>query len=145
MKVYKIVISSVAATSLMTIFSYFVSELNRRNFKEPKLLGALLKDALPNSKKGLAIPAGWVTHYSVGFLWALMYSYLFEKSHMKPDFKGGLVLGGFSGLIGAGVWKLAFRIHPNPPKIAFEKFYRHLQLAHLVYMLSLMREVRGSE
>jgi hypothetical protein len=142
MKGYRIVISSLAATSMMTMFSYFISESNRRNFKEPQLLGVLLKEALPNSKKNLAITAGWVTHYTVGLVWALAYSYLFEKSRKQPDFKDGLVLGGLSGLIGAGVWKLAFRIHPNPPEIAFDKFYRHLLLAHLVYMLSLIREIR---
>jgi hypothetical protein len=38
MKANKIIVSGLAATSLMTLFSYIVSACKEKNFKEPQLL-----------------------------------------------------------------------------------------------------------
>ncbi|HEY0067349.1 MAG TPA: hypothetical protein VGB46_08300 [Flavisolibacter sp.] len=60
-----------AATSLMTLFSYLVSEYRRKNFREPELLGDMVQPAV--EKKELAQPAGWGIHYGFGLTWALVH------------------------------------------------------------------------
>ena len=137
MKASKILLAGLTGTSLMTLFSYLVSAYKEENFKEPQLLAALEKNALPVSEKKLALPAGWSTHYSIGILWAVVYEYLWQNTNIKPTVKTGLVLGCLSGLTGILIWKMAFKIHPGPPRINFGNFYAHLLLAHLIYSLSV--------
>jgi hypothetical protein len=140
----KIVLPGLTATSLMTLFSYAVSEYKAKNFKEPQLLAGLLKDALP--AKELALLAGWATHYSMGITWASVFQFLFERTTTKPNFKNGLLLGGLSGLTAIVIWRLAFKIHPDPPRTHYKRFYAHLFLAHLVYssaVTTISRDTRS--
>jgi hypothetical protein len=133
MKANKIIVSGLAATSLMTLFSYIVSAYKEKNFKEPQLLAALEKNALPAEAKSLALPAGWSTHFGVGIVWAGVYEYLWQNTDIKPTLKSGLVLGGLSGVTGVLIWRAAFKMHPDPPRIEYGRFFGHLILAHLVY------------
>ena len=133
MKANKIIVSGLAATSLMTLFSYIVSAYKEKNFKEPELLAALEENALPAEAKKLALPAGWSTHFGVGIVWAGVYEYLWQNADIKPTLKSGLVLGGLSGLMGVLIWRAAFKIHPAPPRIEYGRFFGHLILAHVVY------------
>ncbi len=133
MNVSKIIASGFVGTSLMTLFSYIVSTIKRKNFKEPELLADLEKDALQYNAKELSLPAGWSTHYSIGIVWAIVYHLLWEKTTIKPRVKSGLILGGISGLTGVVFWDTFFKIHPDPPRIDYKRFYGHLVLAHLVY------------
>lgn len=136
MKVGKILLSGLVATSLMTLFSYLASNAEKENFKEPELLAELEDEALPAKSKYLALPAGWVTHFSIGILWALFYGFIWEKMKIKPTTKSGLALGAFSGVTGIIIWDTAFRLHPKPPKTNFKQFYKQLFFAHLVYSLT---------
>lgn len=131
----KIITSGLAGTSLMTIFSYVVSEIQKDNFKEPELLADLLERLSPGTKKGLARPAGWAAHYGMGTVLALVHTSLFQKGAVKPDIKNTLILGALSGAAGILIWKLTFKTHPCPPRINFRRFAGHLLLAHLIYML----------
>lgn len=130
---------------MMTLFSYIVSEAKGKNFKEPVLLAALEKDALPEAAKEFALSAGWSTHYSIGIMWALLYEYLWQNTNIKPTVKSGLILGGLSGLTGILIWGFAFKIHPNPPRIDYRKFYGHLLLAHFIYSISVTIAGRDSK
>jgi hypothetical protein len=135
MKADRILISGLTATTLMTLFSYIVSNSKRRNFKEPELLAGLLKEVVPQQE--LALPAGWGTHYSMGICWASVFDLLFEKAGVERDLKNAVILGGFSGLTGMVIWGLAFKMHPNPPITDYKRFYGHLLLAHIVYTLTV--------
>ncbi|WP_423146036.1 hypothetical protein [Rubrolithibacter danxiaensis] len=133
MKATPIVSSGLTGTSAMTLFSYIVSENKEKNFKEPEVLAQLLQNMLPQIKKEPTQVAGWSMHYSMGMIFALIYEYLWQERKVKPTIKNGLILGGLSGLAGIMVWKLVFKIHPNPPKLHFNRYYGHLFLAHLVF------------
>ena len=80
----------------MTLFSYILSLLKVKNFKEPLLLGKLLKRS--GLEKTIAKFTGWTVHYAVGLLFAEMYALLWEKTDIPPSASTGLVLGGLSGL-----------------------------------------------
>jgi hypothetical protein len=146
----EVILSGIAGTSLMTLFSYLVSETNKENFREPELLGKLLHRALQTETKENSHFAGWNLHYLVGVMFAFAYSRIWEKTTIKPSVKSGSILGLVSGILGMTIWKICFTIHPNPPKINFKKYYGHLLITHVIfgvftaiaYKLSSHREKR---
>jgi hypothetical protein len=135
MKVNSIFLSGLAGTSAMTLFSYLVSAVERRNFKEPELLAELEDDVLPAQSKQVALPAGWSTHYTMGIVWAGVFHFLWHKTAFRPTSKSSLSLGILSGITGVIIWDLVFKAHPNPPRTNYKRFYGHLLLAHVVYSL----------
>lgn len=137
MNANKIILPAITGTSLMTLFSYLASMLEKKNFSEPELLAALEKPALPGELKKLDLPAGWATHYSTGILFTLLYEYILRKTNSKPTLANGIALGGISGIAGIFIWKLSFKAHPAPPRTDYRKYYRQLLLAHFVFGISV--------
>lgn len=72
-RVSNIIKAGIAGTSCMTLFSYITSEKKNRNFKEPKLLDKLI-NRLTSLDKTSTIVAGWVTHYTIGIIFATIYN-----------------------------------------------------------------------
>jgi hypothetical protein len=128
----KIVLAGTAGTSAMTLFSYAVSEYIDKNFKEPRVLGALLERVLFTGRKNTE-PAGWLLHYGVGLAFTSAYDFIWRRTSIKPTVKNGLIMGGVSSLAGIAVWDLTFKTHPNPPAIHLKRYYGHLILAHLIF------------
>lgn len=133
MNTKKLLASGLTGTSFMTIYSYALSEFRDKNFKEPKVLGQLLKRLIPVIKKRYAHYNGWVLHYIVGIMFAAAYMYLWETKRMMPTIKNGLLLGGISGIIAIVAWKAVLKLHPNPPKLDFKRYYAQLVAAHIVF------------
>src|SRR5436190_16773069 len=106
MNAKKVLLPAITATSLMTLFSYIIAELEAKNFSEPELLARIEKKALPQTAEKLGLPAGWVTHYSVGVIMTLMIILMQQNTHERSVFKGGLIPGGLSGLVAIISWKL---------------------------------------
>ncbi|HEX8376254.1 MAG TPA: hypothetical protein VF602_00450 [Pedobacter sp.] len=143
MKIPKVLTSAITATSAMTAFSYLVSYIKERNFREPELLADLSQELIPNKERALALPTGWLTHYSMGLAWALFETCLVENRKMKADVKSSVLFGCFGGVTGALVWGLVFKIHPKPPQIPYRRFYGHLILAHIVYSIALVQSSKN--
>lgn len=133
-KLEKIAVTGVTGTSFMTLFSYLVSHIERENFSEPEHLGTLIHRLLPGTKK-LNQVQGWAAHYAVGLLFATVFTELWERQKAKPSLKNALLLGGISGALAVGVWKLTFKLHPAPPWIKYTKYYTQLVPAHVVFAL----------
>lgn len=125
--------SAASGITLMTAFSYIVSELADDNFKEPELLGVLMKRLGGNWNKPLYSLAGWQLHYAVGLLFVTVYTYLWDRNYLKRGLKSGVLLGFLSGLVGIGFWKATFALHPNPPQIQLKKYFAQLLAAHLLF------------
>lgn len=74
--IFQILISSIVATSVMTLFSYAVSASARELYKEPVLLTYVLnrlhKEATQNFKTILA----WILHYLIGVFFVIGYHFL---------------------------------------------------------------------
>jgi hypothetical protein len=132
----KMIEAGVAGTTLMTLFSYGASIYEGKNFKEPELLSEFFPKQLQDFH--LAVPAGWLTHYSMGISWAAVFQLLFNRKIVKPNMLNGMLLGTLSGIMAIAIWRSAFKLHSINPKISFKSFYRHLILAHLVYSLSVV-------
>lgn len=135
MKTKEIFISGVAGTTFMTLFSYLVSLADGENFSEPERLGQLAGRLIPQMDKTQSQALGWLGHYAVGLLFALVYVELWRRGKLKPDWKTNLWLGGISGLLAVGIWKATFKMHPLPPSLSFNKYYLQLVPAHIVFAI----------
>ncbi|WPU95718.1 hypothetical protein SNE25_09325 [Mucilaginibacter sabulilitoris] len=133
MKTKEILASGITGTTFMTLFSYLISLADGENFSEPERLGQLAGRLIPKLDKQRSLALGWLGHYGVGLLFALVYVELWRRGKLKPDLKTNLWLGGLSGLLAVAVWKTTFKLHPLPPSLSFNKYYLQLVPAHLVF------------
>ena len=136
MQIGKTLISAIVGTSAMTLFSYLISESKNKNFREPEVLGQLIKRLPIVGIKESAQIAGWGIHYLIGTLFVTAYSEIWEQSKVKPSLTSGALLGAASGVVGVMGWKIMFDGHPNPPAKNLKPFFGHLLLAHIVFGFS---------
>ncbi|ABG59335.1 hypothetical protein CHU_2072 [Cytophaga hutchinsonii ATCC 33406] len=133
MDIIKTVSASAGGTSLMSLFSYLISDSKHKNFREPEILGELIKRVLPDISKQQANISGWILHYGVGTVFTAVYDQIWEKTSVKPNIKSGAVLGALSGLVGIAVWRATIALHPKPPVKDYDAYYKHLLLAHIFF------------
>ena len=135
MKLGATILAGLFGTTGMTLFSYMVAYLEKENFKEPELLNLLIQ-RLPNNNTGQThLMPGWVLHYTLGCLWAIVYSGSLDRLNKKPATKRALLFGLFGGTIGVYAWKFLFKWHPQPPQLSYTPFYRQLFIAHILFAL----------
>jgi len=137
MNVKIILLPALAATSLMTLSSYIASEIEAKNFSEPELLARIEKRLLQVSKQ-VALPAGWLTHYSVGIALTFLYTILIKKIHNKPTIKAGLAFGALTGVTAILAWKLALKLLSKRSKHFYNKYYIQLFLVHFVFAFAVL-------
>lgn len=130
MIVFETFLTALAATTMMTIFSYVLSYIVKVNFKEPEHLSVMLK-RIPIHD----MVAGWAVHYFVGLLFVVAY-FLMWKNGIEANTGSGLVIGAISGLIAVLVWHLTLKLHPYPPRIHRIPFYIQLVPAHIVFAIA---------
>lgn len=134
--VLQILISSIAATSIMTLFSYAVSASAREVYKEPVLLTYILHtfhlDISSTSKTIL----GWVLHYLIGLCFVILYHVIWIYEFVEISWKVSILLGAVSGIIGIISWIILFEIVPQKPNIDFRGYYIQLFVAHIIFGLT---------
>jgi hypothetical protein len=131
----KIAKGSLEGTTMMTLYSYAISNSKNKTFKEPALMAELIKRLFPSQQGWPAEAEAWAIHYLVGAGFTSAYHLLLSLTNAKPSWRTGLLFGAASGLLGAGIWKIVFLLHPNPPKIDYRRYYLHLIAAHIVFGL----------
>jgi hypothetical protein len=124
----------------MTLFSAIVSKFTKYDFAEHKVLAKLLKRRIIEEKTSNIL--GWKGHLLAGVGFAYLNKGLLAKKMIKPEVKPATAVGLMEGLIGIMIWKTAFKLHPNPPKIDLNKFFVQLLLAHVVYALVSILSMR---
>lgn len=118
----------------MSLYSYLISEIEKANYREPEVLAQLLRRLVKTSSgRSLSLPAGWVIHYGVGFVFAYGYELIWKHTELKPSSRNGALLGFISGLIGVAGWHTIFTHHPDPPPKRLLPYYRHLIVAHMLF------------
>ena len=123
-------------TTVMTTFSYALSYLEKKNFKEPELLGLLIQ-RLPHNDSGKPnFLVGWALHYLLGCAWAAVYAEGLHMLRQKPTNKRALLFGLCGGAFGIITWKSLFKQHPNPPRLSYASFYRQLFVAQVLFAVS---------
>lgn len=133
MNTKKILLPAFLGTTAMSIFSYLVSDAKGENYREPIVLGNMLSKLKPELEKPDAALAGWVLHYAAGVAFATIYHEIWKRQLVKPTLGSGVGLGAASGLAGIAIWKIAFDVHPDPPKKNLKRYFTHLFWAHWVF------------
>lgn len=129
----QIVISCIAATSLMTLFSYVVSASARELYKEPVLLTYILTMFGMEVSSGLKIILAWILHYLIGLAFVVAYHYLWVYNVLEISLPVAFLLGSISGIIGILGWVMMFAVTPKKPNIDFKGYYLQLFVAHVIF------------
>lgn len=136
MDILKILLATLIGTSVMTLFSYAMSEAFRKLFKEPVLLNLLVDRAgiaeIHDSRRNLL---GWVLHFLVGLTFVILYDRIWAWTELEPSWTTGLIFGAISGITGILAWMTMFALHPHEPRIDFKKYYLQLFFAHVLFGL----------
>lgn len=135
MAVAAILFGTLTGTSVMTLFSYSLSRITDRNFREPVILNQLLFNIQTFGFKSKPIIAGWILHYAVGYVFVIGFHFFWKLTYANPSLLSGSLLGLFCGIIGVTGWHLVFLLHPKPPSIDLKKYYIHLIVAHIFFGL----------
>lgn len=134
MAVIRIILGALAGTTVMTLFSYYLSYKLGRQFKEPVILNKLYRRLVVRGTALKAIPViGWIFHYFIGTVFMVLYHFIWRLTAVEPSLLSGSVLGFFSGFIGIAGWSLMFNLHPDPPSVNFRKYYLQLISAHVIF------------
>ena len=130
-------IESVPATATMTAFSYALSKLANKQFKEPELLNYLVyQQPLPTQRKAERTKRntiGLLLHYMAGVGFATAYEYLWRPKVKLPTAVSGAAFGVLAGLTGSAVWEMTIQLREKPPGLDRKTYYPHLILAHVIF------------
>ena len=140
--------AAVTGTTLMTSYSYALSSIKDRNFREPELLGNMLWKLAPAINKKPAWITGWLLHYTIGVVFTTIYNRLVKKYRPGPSVKSQIVIGLITGLAAIAGWHITKGIHPDPPNINYKKFYGQLLIAHIIFAIvaiSILRKYSERE
>jgi len=144
METGKVLTSAMGGTAAMSLFSYVVSNLENKNFREPEILAHLIKRLSEKISKEEAEAAGWAAHYAAGILFVAVYNELWKREKIKPSVASGAILGAVSGLAGIMIWSAVFKLHPNPPAKNLKPYFEHLMMAHVVFGISCALTYKAS-
>lgn len=129
----QIICATIAATSVMTLFSYIVSESARKLYKEPVLLTYLLHSFKVEISAGTKVVLAWLLHYIIGLIFVIIYHFLWYYGIVEMSWLVALILGVVSGIVGILGWMLLFEIVPQKPNIDFKGYYIQLLVAHIFF------------
>lgn len=134
MELLQVISAGVLGTVLMTAFSYFLSKVRSRQFKEPKLLNMILRRSSHehmNPSNNSII--GWVVHFSIGIILMTLF-YLFHLIFsFRISFLSIFLYGIITGAMAILSWHLMFYISPRPPDVDLNEFYIQLFIAHVLF------------
>lgn len=131
-----ILLGTLVATSLMTAFSYLISEAFRELYKEPVLLQFLMTRFDFNLSPRQKTIAGWIVHYAIGLFFVIAWYILWRVGLFELTWLSGLVYGCVIGIIGIGGWVSMFMLADYKPTIDFKGYYLQLFFAHIIFGLA---------
>ena len=129
----KIIRAGLAGTTVMTVFSYYLSEKTRQNFKEPDLLARWIIKKSPRLGRVGAHISGWMIHYLVGIFFAAIYKRLYKNKCIKRSLPVYAITGAITGVVAVFGWKALFLSHPGSLVVNRKNFYGQLIIAHAVF------------
>lgn len=128
--------ASLAATSAMTLFSYVLSAVCKKNYREPQHLAGLAQEDDPAGSPLKYRATGWLLHYTAGVIWATAYAVPIGKHRLSARTRS-TILGAGSGILAGMVWKLALNRHPATARRVHPTFFVQLVPAHVVFGIAL--------
>ena len=133
---FKVVIASVIATSVMTVMSYAVSNYLGRQYREPVLLRYFLDSFNLSWTARSSIILSWLLHYSIGIALVTAYQMYWSFVIIENPWWNLALLAVITGLIGVGSWKVIFKMCKYKPHIDYLGYYIHIFLVHLIFTIT---------
>ncbi|MEJ7644191.1 MAG: hypothetical protein WKF87_06330 [Chryseolinea sp.] len=88
--IWAVVAASTVGIILMTLFSYIVSVLRKKQFTEPVILNDLIRRLkVVSIENKYRHPLGWIIHYVVGLVFVICYHLLWSRDLMTPTALNG--------------------------------------------------------
>lgn len=127
-----LVLATIFATTLMTLFSYFVAWIFKQPYKEPFLLAVLLNHFhVTNNTINRAL--GWILHYVLGLFFVVGFHLLLYAKWLPLGWYGASIYGIVIGLMGIVSWHIMFNLSSKKPKMNYTGYYLQLFLAHMLF------------
>ncbi|MBF6607391.1 MAG: hypothetical protein ITG00_01480 [Flavobacterium sp.] len=136
MEILVVILTAIAATTLMTLFSFILSDIRKKQFREPILLTKIIGSANILRTETQEQVTAWGIHYFIGLLFIIGYHLLFQGAYFDPTWFAAAVLGFASGAIGIIGWRLIFKFAPKAPRVNFVEYYTQLFVAHIIFAFS---------
>jgi hypothetical protein len=136
MDILELLIETVTATTLMTIFSYLAGQSFRKLFSEPVMLNYVIRISSVNVNPRLNSILGWLLHFLFGLLFIVPYHWIWNRRILDDSWLAGIILGVPSGIIGILGWMVIFSLPREKPKVAFAEYFIQLFFAHIVFALT---------
>ncbi|HEX8270582.1 MAG TPA: hypothetical protein VF581_11880 [Flavobacterium sp.] len=136
MDILRILLATLVATSLMTMFSYYLSEKFNALYKEPVLLKKIMEMTKLHFNSSVQTVLGWLIHYLVGLLFVIAYDRLWHTGYVDATWFSGILLGIASGIIGVVGWMFLFSIPNHAPRVKYREYYQQLFFAHIIFALA---------
>jgi len=134
METTRIITEGIVATSFMTAFSYIVSNIREKQFREPEILNELLsRSDLFRLKLKKTSSAGWILHYLIGWMFVILFEVVWQLKLIPFSILYGALLGLIAGIIGIAGWQIMFWMNKNSPKITWNEYYLQLLIAHIIF------------
>lgn len=131
--ILQVLLSSAAATTVMTLCSYAVSAAAREIYKEPLLLAYILKQLHLNISSNAKHILGWILHYVIGLAFVAAYHLLWSHKILNVTILSSIMLGAASGILGIIGWIVLFKIVPQKPNIDYKGYYAQLFAVHIIF------------
>lgn len=116
----------------MALFTYGVSFLRKKDFKEPEIINHLLRPIkvlkIKNEKWFLG---GWALHFFFGVKFVTAYHFIWENNYYGATFLSACELGAATGVFWLVAWTLIF--HPAPPPIKLNEYYIPIFFSHVIF------------
>tara|TARA_R100000935_G_C2774850_1_gene139158 strand:+ start:10 stop:450 length:441 start_codon:yes stop_codon:yes gene_type:complete len=138
MEIIRLLVSAVVATSIMTAFSYILSKIRNKQFREPELLNIVLSSSdLFNLELSKKSRVGWILHYLIGLIFVLIFEMLLKFELIPISITSGAIFGFVAGILGVFGWKLFFYLSEKPSEINWNiEYYLQLIVAHILFGIS---------
>ena len=137
MEFLKFTIANLLGTSLMTVFTYCLSEILNKQYKQPILIAYfqdIFRIELSRTAKRVV---GWLLHYCTGAIFLLLFHLYWKFDDALITWPSGLLLGALAGFAGMVIWKICFTV-VKEKQIPEKGFYIHIFFAHIIFALGIV-------
>lgn len=124
-----IMITALAATTAMTLWSHLVGRLLDQDYTEPQILEEIFSDSWGEQGALFA----WSLHYALGLVMTVWLWLMFSFSGIENDYLVGGWFGLLAGAVGVVGWMVIFLIKYRPQQTGLPGFYLQLLGGHALF------------
>lgn len=124
-----IMLTALAATSAMTLWSHIVGRLMDQQYTEPQILEEVFRETWGDQSTLLS----WSIHYALGLVMTIWLWLMYFYSGMENDYLVGGWFGLLAGAVGVVGWMVIFLVKSRPEETGLPGFYLQLLGGHALF------------